>query len=1081
MEGPDLDLKPKVKNDTVLPPNELRATEQKGYGLSSLKSALSIFNESPGTSSTADWNASPEEQGVNSARMRQQRLERDAIAAAINRWRQENETRLSKGVSTGQERRIASLLYEWYEAMMTKINEDLSRIEKLPEKSRMTVEETDLSEYAPFLYSIGTERLAALTIMTTLEAFSQLTSNKGVKLVSLASKIGHAVQDEYIIDSIKKGATDSMDSNSNNKHRQKHLDKLIKKAGTRKNRGAEKWGQLLERYNQSQAATEWSEANQIKIGALLAATLLSTTKVPVDIKHEGSNDTTRTYQSAFRHVHQFERGRNIGFVHPHDWVMQRLRKEPATSLLAKNLPMISPPLPWSAHHVGGFLTQPTSAMRIQRDEFQTRYLKAASDRGDLKDVYAALTILGQTGWKINTGVYNVMLEAWNSGNEVANIPPSNPDFKEPEKPEKQDKEALSDYFRAKQRVQNKLTSYHSQRCFQNLQLEVARAFRNETFYLPHNLDFRGRAYPLPPYFNQMGADHCRGLLLFSEKRPLGENGLRWLKIHLANVFGFDKASFDERADFTTQHLEDIKDSAENGLHGKRWWLEAEDPFQCLAACMELTNALKLPDPTQFESQLPIHQDGSCNGLQHYAALGGDSIGARQVNLEPGDRPSDIYTAVADHVKRAIEIDAGNGHEIAEVLQGKIKRKIVKQTVMTNVYGVTFIGATRQVRRQLEDHYPDLAEDNTTLAKCAVYIARAIFAALGEMFSGAHSIQFWLGDCANRISQSMGPEEIAEIRAAKTRGSKSKLLEKPHFMSTVIWTTPLKLPVVQPYRQPQVREIKTSLQFCTIEEAVNGPVNKRKQLQAFPPNFVHSLDATHMMLSALKCHELGLEFSAVHDSFWTHAGDVDTMNRVLRDAFIRMHSEDVIGRLKAEFEARYMKNLYLAQLSPNTPLAKKIAAFRKKSRHTAKMAKTSELVDEYERNELLASDDPAKQEKGRAMVTAGSIFAAEEDAKSCLIAVQSLGVAGAASVTDKDASQAENSLSKDPSVDTEPSVDELLDSSSAAQTISGPAATPAKRIRKQKAVWVWLPMEFLDVPARGDFDVHRLKDSKYFFC
>lgn len=35
--------------------------------------------------------------------------------------------------------------------------------------------------------------------------------------------------------------------------------------------------------------------------------------------------------------------------------------------------------------------------------------------------------------------------------------------------------------------------------------------------------------------------------------------------------------------------------------------------------------------------LTVHQDGSCNGLQHYAALGGDAVAAEQVNLTPSPR------------------------------------------------------------------------------------------------------------------------------------------------------------------------------------------------------------------------------------------------------------------------------------------------------------------------------------------------------------------------------------------------------------------------------------------------------------
>jgi DNA-directed RNA polymerase, mitochondrial len=65
--------------------------------------------------------------------------------------------------------------------------------------------------------------------------------------------------------------------------------------------------------------------------------------------------------------------------------------------------------------------------------------------------------------------------------------------------------------------------------------------------------------------NHIGDDLSRGLLLFGESKPLGERGLRWLKIHLANLYGFDKSTFDERVEFVDNHLDDIKDSASNPL------------------------------------------------------------------------------------------------------------------------------------------------------------------------------------------------------------------------------------------------------------------------------------------------------------------------------------------------------------------------------------------------------------------------------------------------------------------------------------------------------------------------------------
>jgi len=53
--------------------------------------------------------------------------------------------------------------------------------------------------------------------------------------------------------------------------------------------------------------------------------------------------------------------------------------------------------------------------------------------------------------------------------------------------------------------------------------------------------------------------------MFADAQPLGERGLRWLKIHLANLYGFDKGNFDERVKFVMDHLEDVYDSAEKPL------------------------------------------------------------------------------------------------------------------------------------------------------------------------------------------------------------------------------------------------------------------------------------------------------------------------------------------------------------------------------------------------------------------------------------------------------------------------------------------------------------------------------------
>ena len=92
----------------------------------------------------------------------------------------------------------------------------------------------------------------------------------------------------------------------------------------------------------------------------------------------------------------------------------------------------------------------------------------------------------------------------------------------------------------------------------NLKLNIARAFSKiDYFYFPHNFDFRGRVYPIPPHFNHIGNDLVRGLLLFGKSKKVGKEGLRWLKIHTANLMGKDKAPIDQKLTFIEENMSKI--------------------------------------------------------------------------------------------------------------------------------------------------------------------------------------------------------------------------------------------------------------------------------------------------------------------------------------------------------------------------------------------------------------------------------------------------------------------------------------------------------------------------------------------
>jgi len=462
-------------------------------------------------------------------------------------------------------------------------------------------------------------------------------------------------------------------------------------------------------------------------------------------------------------------------------------------------------------------------MRFKESVEQEMYLKQATKEGNCELVYASLDILGRQGWKINRNIFDVVIQVWNSGDRMGKIPPATFDLPEPvlNNPDSKDLEERGVYLQKLRQYNHLKANNHSERCSVNYKIEIARTFLGDTFYLPHNVDFRGRAYPIPPHLNHIGDDLSRALLLFADGKPLGERGLYWLKIHLANLYGYDKARFDERVQWVEEHLEQIFESAENPLEGSRWWLKADDPWQCLATCIELRNALQSPEPTQYECALPVHQDGTCNGLQHYAALGGDDRGAKQVNLAAADRPSDVYTHVSLAVEKLVEQDAAAGNEMAKILLGKISRKVVKQTVMTTVYGVTYVGARDQIDKQLKDRGDISAE---LCWDAASYLTVKVLSCIGETFTGAKHIQTWLNTCARLIAKSVSPERLRErIQTAKAKAEgkgkerSTKVDLKKEQMSSVIWTTPLGLPIVQPYRKTPRKQILTNIQSVYISD------------------------------------------------------------------------------------------------------------------------------------------------------------------------------------------------------------------------------------------------------------------------
>lgn len=234
--------------------------------------------------------------------------------------------------------------------------------------------------------------------------------------------------------------------------------------------------------------------------------------------------------------------------------------------------MLCPPVPWTSPHCGAYLLNDTKLMRFVDGVIQHQQLLEQCPPANLHPVLDALNQLGNCAWKINQPILDIIISIFNDkGNEKLDIPPPPSEAPKPP-PSSGGSSALSKS--QKQEVlqcKKKAAEMHSLRMDALYKLSIASHVRDKVFWFPHNMDFRGRTYPCPPYFNHLGNDVTRAILLFAEGRPLGPKGLDWLKIHLINLTGLKKKNaLQERLEYANEIMEDILDSADHPLTVGEW-------------------------------------------------------------------------------------------------------------------------------------------------------------------------------------------------------------------------------------------------------------------------------------------------------------------------------------------------------------------------------------------------------------------------------------------------------------------------------------------------------------------------------
>jgi hypothetical protein len=476
------------------------------------------------------------------------------------------------------------------------------------------------------------------------------------------------------------------------------------------------------------------------------------------------------------------------------------------------------------------------------------------------------------------------------------------------------------------------------------------------FYLPWKADHRGRIYAETPWLTPQGGDLQRALLEFARGQVLTEAGAVALRRHGANLVKRDRllhdlgiadravVTLDERERWILAHEADILASAADPI-GTAFWREVADkPMQFLAFCLAYRGWQQHPDAPLH---LPVQIDGTCNGIQHIAALTGDRSLAEAVNVLPrdDDRPADIYSELAKAALQTLghlSITQGRathrqGLALADAWLATapdpgvwLSRKTAKKVVMTIPYGASRSAQARGVLEVLEESIRATWQERAPSA--------SDLQALVKWKNAAQARRQFVGKCTKGLFHSVRQKDSDEWEDLRTfsayvaltlvehlrdalnqrypkvgalsawleqtatacagTGVTNKLTKQKDIGLPLLWLTPLGFPVA-PNKFTSSRTsasaklgayaAKLDIRFLTEE------VDPRKQVSALLPNLIHSLDATHLLLTLLEANTRGIQdIGSIHDCLLCHANQADTLSETVRQSFADLYAPDAAG-------------------------------------------------------------------------------------------------------------------------------------------------------------------------------------------
>ena len=525
--------------------------------------------------------------------------------------------------------------------------------------------------------------------------------------------------------------------------------------------------------------------------------------------------------------------------------------------------------------------------------------------------WRSVTKLQNTPWRINTPVYEALIA--NKDMFVSSIPIEGNDAKEQKR---RSKNTEWGFITSKAKIFNEWPH----------------------FYQTMEADYRGRLYYCEPFLNYQGSDFARGMFQFAKGEPMTESGEYWLAVHTANSanmsydiddipewcedyrsyleeegldsISVDKFTLDDRVIWTRVYMPLLLEAGRTG----QFIEDAEKPVSLLACCVEwaaLHDAKA--DGRVYMSHLPIPIDGSNNGWQHLGAISKDKKTGSLVGLIPSKIQKDFYVETA---KELLKID---DPKLNAMPMKHVRKGISKRGSMTRAYsaGSGKIAENMWFDCKTEDFHEKYEVEEDDCKKWAKELIQAINTVcpgpLQTMAYFQNLAAFEIGNYKKYKGDKPAGEEYSklnkEIKELWSKKDKSDddlyelntLVKKAQeYESRLVygngkdrirWTTPSGFPVTYTnYRMDSFKERGTidGQQIKHVAQLPTKIPDMRGFMCGISPNYIHSQDASHM---ALVIDRWDGYFGAVHDSFSTHACDVEELLAITKAEFIYMYDED----------------------------------------------------------------------------------------------------------------------------------------------------------------------------------------------